>query len=202
MMRNADRAKWDARYREEGLSRREPDSFLVAIGDLLPRSGCAIDVAGGDGRNALWLAGRGLDVTLADFSVVALGYAGDAAHVRGLALHTLALDLEADGLPPGPWDLIVCVDFLWRPLVADFVRELTSEGVLVVRHPTRSNLELHERPGPRHLLDDGELPRLIGDLEILYYEEGWHEGRHDARLVARRLSRAHSPDTAAQNSAP
>ena len=56
-------------------------------------------------------------------------------------------------------------------------------------HPTRSNLTRHERPGPRHLLEDGELPVLVRGLEIVRYEEGWtEEDQHDARLVARRAS--------------
>jgi hypothetical protein len=54
--------------------------------------------------------------------------------------------------------------------------------------PTRSNLERHTRPDPRHLLEDGELPGLVPGLEIVRYEEGWTEqGRHEARLVARGL---------------
>ena len=57
----------------------------------------------------------------------------------------------------------------------------------MVVHPTRSNLRRHTRPGPRHLLGDGELPGLVRGLEVLRYEEGWTEqGRHEARLVARR----------------
>jgi tellurite methyltransferase len=59
--------------------------------------------------------------------------------------------------------------------------------------PTRSNLERHPRPGPAHLLDDGELPRLIAPLalEVVRLEEGWfdphdEDARHEARLIARR----------------
>ena len=90
---------------------------------------------------------------------------------------------------PGPWDLIVCVRFLWRPLFAIIPEALSPGGVLVVAHPTRSNLARHERPGPRHLLEDGELPGLVRSLEIVRYEEGWtEENQHDARLVARRTA--------------
>ena len=53
--------------------------------------------------------------------------------------------------------------------------------------PTRSNLRRHPHPREAFLLDDGELPSLVGDLEVVSYEEGWlDEGRHEARLVARR----------------
>ena len=88
-MAEADRRKWDARYRERGAGLREPSGFLDALDDLLPRRGRALDVAGGTGRHALWLARRGLDVTLADISGVALEVAREEAGRAGLMVRTL-----------------------------------------------------------------------------------------------------------------
>jgi tellurite methyltransferase len=190
-MADADRRKWDARYREQGGRSCEPCSFLSALTELLPRQGRALDVAGGIGRSALWLAECGLDTTVSDISPVALGIAREEAGAAGLALRTLAIDFESERFPPGPWDLILCVRCLWRPLFEAFSEELAPNGLLVVVHPTRSNLERHSSPGPHHLLDDGELPGLISALEVVHYEEGWsEEGRHEARLVARRRGQA------------
>jgi SAM-dependent methyltransferase len=186
-MAEADRSRWDTRYRGHDAREREPSPFLESLEDLLPCRGRALDVAGGTGRNALWLARRGLDVTLADISEVALKIAREQAAAARLPLRTLAVDLEARPLPAGPWDLIVCAYFLWRPLLKSIPEALAPDGCVVVIHPTRSNLQRHDRPGPRHLLDDGELPGLIPGLVILRHEEGWTaEGRHEARLVARR----------------
>ena len=185
-MAEADRRRWDARYREHEPGLRQPSRSLVALADLMPQGGRALDVAGGTGRHALWLARRGLDVTLADLSGVALELARREAARAGLPLRTLAIDVEAEPLPPGPWDLVLCVDFLWRPLFEAIPAALAPGGLLVVVHPTRSNLRRHTRPGPRHLLGDRELPGLVRGLEVLRYEEGWTEqGRHEARLVAR-----------------
>jgi tellurite methyltransferase len=186
-MAEADRLKWDARYRERGAGGREPSGFLAALDDLLPRRGRALDVAGGAGRHAFWLARRGLDVTLADISGVALEVAREEAGRAGLVVHALRLDLEAEPLPPGPWDLVLCVYFLSRPLFDTIPTALAPGGLLVVAHPTLANLERHARPGPEHLLGAGELPGLVRGLEILRYDEGWQEeGRHEARLAARR----------------
>ena len=55
----------------------------------------------GTGRHALWLARRGLDVTLADISGVALEVARAEACREGLVLHTVMRDLEAEPLPTG-----------------------------------------------------------------------------------------------------
>jgi SAM-dependent methyltransferase len=186
-MAEADRERWDARYRAESMAPRGPSPSLVALADLLPTLGRALDVAGGTGRHALWLAARGLDVTLADISGVALERASQEARRLGLPLRTMEIDLEAEGLPGGPWELILCAYFLWRPLFATAPAALAPGGTLVAIHPTRSNLQRHERPGPAYLLEDGELPGLVRPLEIVRSEEGWTaEGRREARLVARR----------------
>jgi SAM-dependent methyltransferase len=182
-----DREKWDARYRE-GDSPSAPSSFLTGLDALLPRRGRALDVAGGAGRHALWLARRGLTVTLTDVSPVALEQASRAAREEGLPLATLLVDLEVEPLPDGPWDLVLCTYFLHRPLFAAFPRVLAPGGWLAFAHATRRNLERHPRPGPAHLLDEGEAATLVRGLQVIQLAEGWfEEGRHEARLLARRV---------------
>ncbi len=188
---DGDRERWNARYREEAET-PPPSPFLLGLGDVLPRRGRALDVAGGSGRNAVWLARRGLDVTLADVSDVALERAARAAAAAGVPLATVRVDLEAEPPPAGPWDLVVCTYFLHRPLLAALPGVvLAPGGILAVAHATRTNLTRHPRPGPDHVLEDGELPTLVRGLEVLRAEEGWLEGgRHEARLVARRAEGA------------
>ena len=186
-MSEADRLKWDARYRAGDHAGREPSALLLDLDALLPTRGRALDAAGGAGRHALWLVRRGLDVTLADVSPVALALAQERAATEGLKLATLPLDLVAEPLPDGPWDLIICFHFLHRPLFSVFPGALAPGGLLVYAHPTRTNLTRFSRPGPDYLLDDNELPRLVTGLEIVHHEEGWlGEGRHEAVLVARK----------------
>jgi tellurite methyltransferase len=181
-----DRETWNARYGdEEGPV--GPSPFLVALDPVLPSRGRALDVAGGTGRHSIWLARRGLLVTLADVSDLAIWMAERRARAAGVSIEAMRIDLEASPLPPGSWDVILNFYFLHRPLLAALPGALGSGGWLVVAHPTRSNLARHARPGPDHLLEDGELPTLVRGLEIVSYEEGWCEsGRHEARLVARR----------------
>jgi tellurite methyltransferase len=187
-MSEADRIKWDARYREEGEGARAPSAFLTSLDAPLPRAGRALDVAGGAGRNAIWLARRGLEVTLADISEVGLTRASEEAARAGVRLTTAALDLEQDAPPAGPWDVILCCYFLHRPLYPWFREALAPGGFLVVNHPTRSNLLRHEKPSAPFLLEDKELRGLVSGLELVRYDEGWQDdGRHEARLLARRL---------------
>ena len=155
-MAAGDRERWNERYAAEQET-PAPTPFLVSLGAILPRRGRALDLAGGSGRNALWLA-----------------------------LSTVLVDLEAEPPPAGPWDLVVCTYFLNRPLLGALPALLAPGGLLVVAHATRTNLTRHPRPGPDHVLEDGELPALVRGVELLHVEEGWLEsGRHEARLVGR-----------------
>lgn len=182
---NGDRERWNERHLREPPG--EPSHFVASLEAILPRRGRAIDAGGGTGRHALWLARRGLDVTLADVSDVALGIAASAARAEGLPLRTLQVDLEGSPFPAGPWDVVLCTYFLHRPLFDAIPAALAPGGFLAFAHATRTNLERNPRPGPRHLLEDGEVATLVHGLEVVRCEEAWfEEGRHEARLVARR----------------
>ena len=175
----ADRDKWNARWRERGAP-GEPAAVLTAIADHLPSRGRALDAAGGAGRHALWLKARGLTVTLVDVSEVAVSLARQA----GID-DARVWDLEEQGVPPGPWDLILSFHYLHRPLYAAYAAALAPGGTLVVVQPTKRNLERHEKPPADFCLDEGELPRLVPGLRVIRYDEDWlEEGRHEARLVA------------------
>ena len=185
----SDRERWNARWREregEGAS-SEPLTWIASLDSMLPRSGRALDVAGGAGRHAVWLARRGLAVTLADVSEEGLRLAAAAATAAGVAIDLARVDLEREPLPDGPWDVVVCVHYLQRSLFPAIASALAPGGLLVFCHQTRANLERHPRPGPEYLLDQGEAPRLVGGFDVVSSSEGWHEeGRHEARLIARR----------------
>jgi len=185
-MSDADREKWNARWRERS-ELAAPSPFLVSLDPILPRAGTALDVAGGGGRHALWLAKRGLSTTIVDVSDEAIALANRNANEQNVTLTALRRDLEREPFPEGPWDVIVSFHYLRRELFPAFAKTLAPGGVLVFVQPTRTNLERHDKPSAGFLLEDGELKALARDLEIMSYAEGWlDEGRHEARLVARK----------------
>jgi SAM-dependent methyltransferase len=87
------REDWDRRYAEaELLWSAEPNRFLVAEAADLP-PGRALDLACGEGRNALWLAGLGWHVTGVDYSSVAIEKARARAAEEGRDVEFLCRDL-------------------------------------------------------------------------------------------------------------
>src|SRR5688572_24712991 len=86
---------WDQRYSGDELAYGEaPNDFLAIIADELPNFGHALDIGAGEGRNALYLASRGLNVLAIDQSAVGMRKAQRLAQERGLTLNTQAADLQ------------------------------------------------------------------------------------------------------------
>jgi len=109
------REDWNRRHAsaERIRATAAPSRFLVAeVAGLVPAR--ALDLACGAGRNAVWLAEQGWQVTAVDFSGVALGMARELAAARGVSPEWIEADL-ADWTPsPRAFDL-VCVLYLQLP---------------------------------------------------------------------------------------
>ena len=101
-----DRHDWDARYSgEELLWKADPNRFLVSEVTGLP-AGRALDLACGEGRNAVWLAAQGWEVTGVDFSKVALAKARGLAGQHEVTVEWIEADVLAWEPPAGRFDLI------------------------------------------------------------------------------------------------
>lgn len=191
-----DRTRWNKHYQAKTHVARAPSWVLTEWEADLPHSGAALDVAGGTGHNALWLAQRGLDTTLVDISDKALAFAQTRAQALGVTLTRECMDLEEDALPTskigdGTWDVIIGMNFLLRPLFSEYIRLLAPGGWLLVCQPTVTNLECHSRPGRRYLIERGELRELTQGLDPVRFEEGWTaQGQHLARMLSRKPGRA------------
>ena len=98
---------WNRRYEAvEGLWSREPNAFLAELADALP-PGRALDLGAGEGRNAVWLAGRGWRVTALDVSAVALARAAERAAEEGVELDRVEADWREYRPVPSSLDLAV-----------------------------------------------------------------------------------------------
>jgi SAM-dependent methyltransferase len=141
-----DSAAWDARYASaSGLVwTGEPNRFVVEeLTD--PPPGRALDLAAGEGRNAVWLAGRGWDVTAVDFSPVAIDKGRRLADARDVQVEWITADLLEYVPPTGAFNAVL-VTYLHLPaperaaVLARAADALASGGVIVVIGHDLTNL--------------------------------------------------------------
>jgi len=185
-MSDTEREHWEDRYATEGARSTDPAAFLVEIAEQLPAASRILDVGGGSGRNAIWLARHGHDVTIADISETGLELARQAAAEANVSIATISMDFDEEPIPPGPWDVIVDFHFIKRYLFPEFRRVLHPGGLVVFCRATVRNLERSERPPRPYLLDVGEGWDLLDGFELLVAREGWSvEGRHEFEALAR-----------------
>jgi len=102
-----DSEAWNERYAGDDLVwSAEPNRFLVSEVEGLP-PGRALDLACGEGRNAVWLAERGWEVTGVDFSNVGLDKARRLADARGVLVHWELADVTEMVSAPPSFDLVI-----------------------------------------------------------------------------------------------
>ncbi len=185
-MSDTEREHWDHRYATEGARTTDPAAFLVEAAQYLPPQAQILDVGGGSGRNAVWLAKHGHAVTIADISALGLELAQRAAAAAGVEIATILMDFDTDPMPPGPWDAIVDFHFIKRHLFPAFLEVIRPGGHLIFCRATLRNLERNDRPPRPYLLAEGEGWELISDFEVVIGREGWSvEGRHEFEALAR-----------------
>jgi SAM-dependent methyltransferase len=95
---------WDERYAERQQWSSEPNALIAELLTGLP-PGEAVDLAAGEGRHALWLAGLGWRVTAVDFSAV--GLARGAAQPGAERVSWVTADVTTWTAPPASQDLVV-----------------------------------------------------------------------------------------------
>jgi tellurite methyltransferase len=165
-----------------------PARWLVDHADALPVTGDALDVASGSGRNAFWLAARGLTTLAIDRSAPAIAGIRDTARRLHLPLRAEIVDLETDdaALPVAAYDVIVVVHYLHRALFPALRAALRPGGVLVYETFTRAQAQRGKPTNPAFLLEPGELRSLVAPLVVLFEREGEFEGKMLASVIAAR----------------
>ena len=167
---------WNERYADDARSYGEaPNAFLAACAGLLPTPG------DGQGRNGVWLAERGLDVTSIDLSDVAVGQARALAARRGVEIDARVGDLLADPPEARAFD-VVAVIYLHVPpelrprLHGVLADALAPGGVMVVEGfaPGQTALREGGSGGPPRedmMIDLATLAADMPALDRLYGEE-------------------------------
>ena len=173
----ADREKWDERYRAGAFAGRgHPSALLRDRVDELP-AGRALDLACGAGRNSIFLARRGYEVTGVDISAAGLERARLSAAKEGLNIDFLQHDLDETLNIPGEFQVVCLFRYLNRELIRRLPALLAPDGILFVEEHLRVDEKTLEVPlagpsNPNFLAAPGELPALLAGMDVLHREEG------------------------------
>jgi tellurite methyltransferase len=149
--------------------------------------GRALDLACGAGRNAIWLAEHGWDVTAVDGAPAAIEILQSRTIERHLKIEAITADLEKDEyeIEPIHWDLIAMCYYLQKNLFDPAKRGVTPGGLLIsIVHITESREELTP-----HSLRSGELEEYFVGWEILHRREGMANDPVHRRAVAEIVAR-------------
>jgi tellurite methyltransferase len=169
-----DQSRWD-RLHAEGRGGGASSRFLQEIIDsdhwtIVP--GKALDLACGTGRNALFLASRGFQVTAIDISPVGLERGCEQAQANSLSIDWQQGDLEALQLPSGEYDLIVNINYLQRSLIPQIQRALKPGGHVIFDTYLIDQQVVGHPKNPDYLLNHNELLEHFRDFRVLLYREG------------------------------
>jgi SAM-dependent methyltransferase len=192
---------WDERYAAHPAAYGdEPNAFLASVADRLAPESEVVCLAEGQGRNALWLAGRGHRVTMVDASAVATAQARARAVAEGLSVTIVQADL-AEWRPPA-CDAVVSIFAHLPPPVRQVSHAaawdaLRPGGLLLLEAFTPAQLA-RDTGGPRNpallytpALLRGDFPDaevlLLAEQVVPVHEGPFHSGPADVvRLVARK----------------
>ena len=200
-----ERQKWEQRYGQaaEPFYGRTPSPFLQRSLALLPAPGRCLDAAGGEGRNAVYLASLGWHVLLADVALAGLARARELVRANGArqagGVRLVCADLASSPLrlAAASLDLLLVVNFHDRTLLGDARRLLRPGGVVLVEGFAREQLG---RPSggpqePELLWRPNELLEAASGLRVVWYEDRLTAGDDNpkhrgekwvVRLIARR----------------
>jgi len=146
----------------------EPNAFLAQMVKGR-KTGKALDVGMGQGRNSIWLATQGWDVTGFDPADQAVAAAQEEAKRRGVIIHTEVTTMEQFDFGEGRWDLIAVIYAGCSSIAPQLQKALKPGGILVEEAFHTDALKTLKVGGS--LCKPGELPSAFQDLRVIRYEE-------------------------------
>ncbi|MEK7881979.1 SAM-dependent methyltransferase [Methyloversatilis sp. NSM2] len=173
---------WSDKYRAVGesyLFGTAPNRFLAAQAGLLRAGQRALSVADGEGRNAVWLAEQGLDVTATELSPVALDKAEALAAARGVRVDFALADALNWTYPDEAFDLVVAIFIQFAApderalLFENLKRTLRPGGRILLQGYTPKQLD-YRTGGPSavdNLYTAAMLRETFGDFDIERLDE-------------------------------
>lgn len=164
----SERLKWDQRYSQPGYAYgTDPNDFLRASLLHLPAAGSVLSLAEGEGRNSVFLARHGFEVTAVDASPVGMEKTQTLAEKHGVHVTSVVADLADYTLAPNQYDVIISIFChlappLRRAIHKQVQESLNHDGVFLLEGYTPKQLK-HGTGGP-------PVKELLMNLHVLQEE--------------------------------
>ncbi len=174
------RAHWNERFAAPGYRfGTAPNRFLEAQKERLRKGQRALAVADGEGRNGVWLARQGLEVTSVDISPVGQAKARALAKEAGVALEVVEADLGNWAWPAAAYDVVAAIFIQFAPppvrakIFEGMKRALKPGGLLILEGYRPKQLDYGTGgPGVADNMYTRELlESAFGDMEIVHLAE-------------------------------
>ncbi len=189
---DAARKRWNEVFEREEVSfNTKPNSFLARCLDRVVAKGKAIDIAMGQGRNAVLLAKHGFETTGIDISDVAIEQAKKLAADAGVKLTAVNADVFAYDYGKERWDLVSIIYFNPARSILEKYKQAVKPGGYIVIEGFGQRKE--GGPPDDSKFDTNELIERFKDWQILEYQDGDFDAdwggepkAHVIRLLARK----------------
>ena len=183
-----DKEKWDAKYKvSEYITGKEPCEWLNNNADCLNGKGSALDIASGEGRNAIFAAEKGYQTLAIDVSTVGLDKARALAEEKGAIIETRVVDLDNWEFKQNAFDLVLCFNFLDRKIFPGIRNTLKPGGLIFYETFTVDYLK-YSNFKREWVLMHNELLEAFSKFHILRYREIDRDNKAFASLIAMKQS--------------
>lgn len=182
---------WDQFYSENPFScAKMPSPFLS---DMLSRlqKGKVLDIAMGEGRNAVYLAQKGFSVKGFDISAVAVERAKKLAKETGVEIEAIQADLDLYLMGLLEYDSIVMTNF--RPIVTRYYQSMISAlkqgGTLLIDSLSVAAMDeaiSREESFRNYYFSSNEILKALSGMKILFYQEALIDGKHVVQCLAQK----------------
>ena len=182
---------WNQRYQENPFGKgKGPSAFIASMVDRL-KKGKVLDVAMGEGQNAVYLAQKGFMVKGIDISEVGIEHAKKLAKDTGVEIDAQAVDLDLFIFKLFEYDSVL-MTFFKPPMsryYSELIRTLKQGGTLLIESHTLEEIKNKKDPSSAnadYYFSANEVLRNLKGLRILYYNEAEVNGRHVVQCLAQK----------------
>ncbi|PIK14634.1 class I SAM-dependent methyltransferase [Halobacteriovorax sp. JY17] len=177
---------WDKKFSgEDYLYGKTPAKFLSENYGYIPLASKVLDVGMGEGRNTVFLARKGYNVTGVDISAIAVRKARRLAAEHGIRINAVVSSMEGFKGENNSFDAILVFYYVDRALNEKLVKWLKPGGILIYESHTKKQKTVtgSEKYEDKYLLKELELLKMFPDLRVLKFEEPLHQKEFTSSII-------------------